>query len=179
MNVPMQKLWTSGDEPDADTFNEFIRDSINFLLDPPEVRLSASTSQTITGDAWTLITFQNIEVNNDNMAVLSGGSVDHFTCKTPGWYEIEFGTSYSSSADSSANRLTSGLRINSVTEEMGRRDSTQIPSQTVVQGGRFYAIYLNINDYIQLFSFHDGSNRSTVVVSNDTRPYLYAKWVSK
>lgn len=182
MNVPKQLLWTAGDEPDAHLFNQYVRDTLNFLLDPPEFYLEQTLSHPLTAGTWNVVSFQAIRKDNDSIVNLSGSPpvTNKGTCNTPGWYELEYGGAWGANADAATNRNMVGLSKNGAATVLGRTEVDAIPNINRIIGGVFHPLYLNLGDYVQLKMWHDGTARSTFVSSDVTvRCYIKGKWVSK
>lgn len=181
MNIPKQLVLTAGDEPDEELLNLYLRDSLNFLLDPPEIYLIQTVSQSLTAGAWTRITFNAPALkDNDGMVAFINGSADRATIQTSGWYEFEYGTTWNTTTDATTNRIIPALMQNgggAGLAHLGRADDETIPNASG-RGGNMYPRYMNAGDYMELWQFHDGTAHTTFIGA-DPKTYLHGKWVSK
>ena len=178
MKVPPK--WTAGWEPNADDFNTYISDVVEFLLEPPHARVRRDTTQSLTDGAFTTISFTVCDKDNDSM--WSAGSPTLLTVQTPGWYEITYG---GSCVTPGANyRLICGLIYNGSLDHAnggtrGRSDVVAVSGSNATTGGRMYSMFLNTGDTIGLVLYQQsGSAKNTTVSGEYDQPFLALKWVS-
>ena len=180
---PNPYLWTAGVEAEASLFNN-AADILQWLLDPPEIEVRATTTQSISNVTWTPINFG--AVVKDNYADFEGGS-PHWvigtpsviTIQAPGWYEMELTMSWA--ASTATKRVVQSLAINNSAnaDYRGRHDRKLHSSGTsaVKTYKSVYDQFLNAGDTIQLIAWQEsGGSLSTNVTTTESR--LACRWVS-
>lgn len=94
------QTYVAGNVLTAAQLNQDLRDNVAFLASPPRAAANRITTQSITNNAWNLVTFTVEDTDSDGM--FSTGSGDRFTCVTPGRYFVTFTAGFATN--------TTGLR---------------------------------------------------------------------
>ncbi len=172
METPRPHLWTAGDQPSAESFNE-ISDAIEFLSNPPAAYVWASTTQSMSNATFTALNHQNELRDNDGM--WSAGNPSRLTCQTSGWYELEYGIFYGSAAD--FNWRTPAIRKNGNTFVA---QSSMINCGADIMLRACYDMYLYAGEYLELMGYQaSGGSLSTAAGSlTGDHTFLSATWTS-
>lgn len=96
MIVPVVRKWTAGTSVDAELLNE-LGDALRFLRQPPECALRQTVGQPVSIGAYTVMSYQTVNVDTDGMFSIS--QPDRITINTSGWYEIEIATNWAAATD--------------------------------------------------------------------------------
>jgi hypothetical protein len=167
LSLPRTTPWSAGEKPNAKLLNE-IQDALEFLIEPPQVRVITGpgvSNQTITTSTWTAVNFS--EVQYDNLAPFglpswSSADPSGVYIRVPGWYEINMQTSWDTNA--TACRVAQIMTINAVGSPwgnddlpFGRYDEHHRADYQVVQSE--VPRFLAAGDKLQMWAFHDrGAN---------------------
>lgn len=184
MIVPQPKLWTAGEAPDADMFNDRASAVQEFLLEPPMAEARQTVVQNVPTGSWTVIQLDTTDKDNDGIVDLAN---DKFVIQTPGWYEVTVGVGYNTgtTTPSRTGRRIAAFAVNGAIGGgggiKGRRDCT--PSRTATHstrtGGSLAFHFLNANDYIQLVGWQDSGETTPTYVSQVTaQPFMSVRWFS-
>lgn len=185
MNLPVLNPYLAGTEVTADMLNE-VNQAIEFLLDPPECHVVATSAQTIANNTSTMVTLHQVIKDNERdkgfTPMWAVGNPTRITVRTAGWYEIEYTCPMAASTDS--KKVEMALRFNAGGTLYGRQDqmnSVSGTNSTRTPRG-IYNRFFNAGEYAELRIWHNkGSNRDTLIESGtitDNRPSLRLKWVS-
>jgi len=186
LDAPDLDRWRAGELPDEEMFNA-LQDALDFLLDPPTVKLRQTSNQSIPYNADTRIQWH--EAIEDNCkpfgvgyttAMWDPADPNKIICRVGGWYDITITTSWENLADDGSRRITE-TRLNGVTNpEHGRRDMWHTSNGTVTN--MTWPVFFNVGDYCEAWVYHDhtgGIARSLVVGTEPGRRSQFKmKWVS-
>lgn len=181
--VPSPRTWVDNEIPPYSTWNTELYDTLNFLLNPPMVKLYASVAQAQASGSWVIITWDFEEVDTDNMHS-STVNPTRIIPKTAGWYKGWVTGSWvnlNTSADTTGRRLV-GVGKNTTTPGTVfiRRDSRPglaSGQNTILKGLKFSTYFNGTTDYINVHTFQDsGSSVNTDVSLPEYRPELFMRW---
>lgn len=179
-DVPSTHHWLAGDEMNADRMNE-IRDSINWLRNPPvvQVRRRLTTQTGFVANAWKKIEFDQAVYDPYTMFDIS--VPDRITATVPGWYSYE--AVISMNGTGTACRCILGVYRNGFTtdEHILRYDVDNAPSSGNINIRKESTIFLNTGDWLHLAFYHVCSSESRISqITNDSEcSQLRVRWVSK
>lgn len=176
--VPSPKTWVDGDIPDYSELQTELFDAVNFLLNPPTVKVRQTVAQSISASTWTPLSFDGVEL--DTHGATSTADKTKVTPQVPGWY-----LGWCSNAwDTATGSFTVGRRdispwLNNTTRIM---QWTQPPvafsGSTYPKPNRAFLVACNgTTDYIQVNVYQQSSTTmKTIANRTDYQPQLYLKW---
>lgn len=176
------RTWVDNTRPSNADFKTELTDSIDFLLNPPKIKLRQATAQTgLTGTSgiWTDIGNWSPEV--DSHGFFGAGATTRITPTVPGWYKGWFGVSWaalSTAADTTGVRV--GLLAKNGTNSDGYRQLRAAWSSgiyTAMKGVRFHVYCNGTTDYLQVRAgSNSGSTHSTNVAWHGVAPEFFMRW---
>lgn len=101
--LPSPATWTDGPKITAAKLNLEVRDTLNFLINPPQAKASLVTTPiSATTATWTLVTLNQEDWDNDGIhgtstAIGDATSNSRLTCVTPGLYATSSSIVYANS----------------------------------------------------------------------------------
>lgn len=186
LEIPNLDRWRAGEQPDEDMFND-LQDSLEFMLDPPTVKVHKTASQNISNDTFTLVTWD--EAVEDNCKPFGIGyqtaqwdpsSSSALTCRVGGWYEVQYTVAWNTRVDD--GRRMSFFEINgdfAGLYQKGRRDTWHVSDYTVVTVE--FPVFLNVEDFIRIWVLHNAGATTSLVTTTPEygrRSQFKMKWVS-
>lgn len=182
MRIPSPKQLTAGDLPDEDLFNE-IRYTMQFLENPPAAHVVATSGLSTTTALWTAVTFhtveQDLEAEYDPAKPMwDAGSPTRLTVRTPGWYEMDYGSPWASTTADTLRQWA--IRKNGDTAvNYGRYDHWTGAEATEPFIPLAFGDYYDVDEYIQLIVKQtSGGALSTDSDGTGDQPFLRMRWVS-
>lgn len=173
--IPSEITWVSGQVVTAAQLNSNLRDAVNFLINLPVVELQQTVAQSIPNSAFTAITWNSEQVNNDGMHSTSTNP-SRITAVTTGRYLIASTVAYSS--NTTGRRLT-GYFINGSQLAGG-----QYEIGTLIGGGndtpitaRTRQIFLNVNDYVEVQTLQTSGGALNTGVDANNQSDVTCRWV--
>lgn len=169
--VPSPATFTTGEVVTAAKLNTEIRDAVNFILNPPQVRLyltanqsTASTTVTVLS-GWTEL--------RDSDAMYAAGSPTRITFNTSGVYQVSFGIRYANN--------TTGYRAALIRHN----DTSDIhnvyhgPSPAIgTTANSSFMHYFAAGDYITLAARQSSGVALDVLGGVDDYTFFQARWVA-
>lgn len=172
--VPALRTWTAGEIVTAAMLNANVRDSINYLLAPPAAALRQTSAQSLGNAAWTALTFDTEDVDNDN-AHSTSTNTSRYVAQTAGWHRVN-GGNVGFAANSTGRRGTR-LAVNGSELNGGQCVGYIAGANAVVQAIVGRDVFLNVGDYLEVQAFQEsGANLNTAVVGGQ-QPSLTVAWV--
>lgn len=179
--VPAPTSIVAGDTLDARRLNK-MRDVWNFLLSPPRARIenNASLLTTVPSATWTLL--NQLSVVSYDTDSMTGVVASAISIKTPGWYEVEVGISFTplGTAPDTVGIRQWAFSVNGATASppyygIHTETASFAAGWTKVMRGGFTLVYLNVGDYLKINAYQNSG--SSMTTRNDA--YLSARWFSK
>lgn len=172
--VPATRVWTAGEVVLDSYMNNNVSAVLNFLLAKPTFLGLQTVAQSIANNS-------DVAINFDTESVDSAGghstvtNTSRYTAVYAGWYVVGGGISYSGNA--------TGVRLTN----WGVNGSTLAGTGTSFVGStaasnrlpaRWHRIFLNVGDYIQLFSFQNSGGALNSAVVGVEQPSFNLAWDS-
>lgn len=172
---PVPRTWSDGDWMTGALLNEEIRDSFNWLLSPPSIKLSRKTDQTITNQTDTWIDW---EFEDHKSGLLHSTNADEnperVTAQTPGMYLFTCRCEFASEAVASGRRdlwvLREGVFIIAV--ENGPQPADGAPTRLSLTG----TIRLSVGDTMGAKVYQ--SSGGDLALTDDEVEFAM-KWISR
>lgn len=178
--VPSPKTWSDGDIPTYDQIQAELYDTVNFILNPPAIKLRQTTNQTLTNGAWSYISWDGAEMDTHG-AWNSAGNKTMVTPQVPGWYlgwaSVAFNTSGSYTVgqrdiEARLNDTDSMIMHKNVPPDAFSGDTYIKPS-----GLSFLVPCNGTTDFVQIRAYQSsGGSMTTIANRTDYQPQLYLKW---
>lgn len=149
MPVPVPATWTVGEHPTAAKLNINVRDTVNFLLNPPAVLVYNGAIAIATAPTVTYATFSSERYDTEN--IHDPATPSRLICRTPGIYTFDLYVLYAGSALGSQRSAvlrrngTQVIRQADVPQNAGV--ATAVPLSTTYK--------LDLNDYVELGMYQD------------------------
>jgi hypothetical protein len=180
MILPTLTPWNAGKQTDETLLNS-VSYALNFLLAPPEAKVSQTAAQVIaTGTTTaTAVTFDTLVKDNDGM--WNAATPTFLTVQTPGWYEAEWAVSWATKADTTIRLqclYTNGAFA--IAKTLCYNDYVN-NSGTTPQVWMSYDLFLNAGDTVSLGLMQgSGANLSTASSASlkDQQTFLRLRWAS-
>lgn len=172
--VPSLYTWANGDRPYFSEMNARIQNTLNFLTNPPMVRLRKTAAQNMISSTDTAISWDLVEVESENM--WDASQPTRIKPSTPGWYLGECGGSFD---DSATGYRQMDVRKNNGTDRSIRVKSdgyTQVGATTVIRGVSFIEQFNGTTDYIEVLLFQNSGASMGVRTNLDEQPSLCLRW---
>jgi hypothetical protein len=185
LELPNLNRWRAGEQPDEEMFND-LQDSYEFLLDPPTVKVHKTTTQSITADTFTVVTWNEVVEDNCkpfgigySTAMWDPGSANVLTAQLGGWYEVQYTITWNQRTDD--GRRMQFFEINGDFAgfyQRGRRDVWHMDDYTTVNV--IYPVFLNVGDWIRIWVIHNAGATASLVTAPEPgrRSQFKMKWVS-
>lgn len=168
------RTWSAGEFPTAAEFNQDIRDNVAFLANPPAVRLTHSTSQSIAEATETVVTFDTESHDTDTMH--GSGNPTRITFTTAGLYVVSFNGFIADSTGTYSDAY-SQLKLNGATVLLyasGLRANTAAgPAYEFTTVRKFAAA-----DYVEVLLYHDNSVNQARNLNNSNLSFS-ATWIGR
>lgn len=179
-NPPDVHYWFAGDEMNAERMNE-IKEQIDFLRNPPMVHVTRiSTTQTLTGAAWSFINFDTVVNNYDPYNMWDVSDPDAVYATIAGWYVAQ--AQFSLNQTSTDARLILGVYRNgtAATDLEMRSDVQNFPGFGTNTWTKEFHVYMNEGDWVHLGVWFDGdATRTTTTGSVSDACRMRLRWCSK
>jgi hypothetical protein len=181
VNLPDIGMWNAGKQHDEEMFNA-VSYALNFLLEPPEVKVDQTAAQSIpTGiTTATAVTLDTVVKDNDGM--WDAAHPTYVTVQTSGWYEAEWAASWATKSSDTTIRIQA-LYLNgnfAIANSTGYNDYVN-DSVTTPEVWMTYDLFLVAGDQVSL-GLMQGSGASLNTASSgslkDQRTFLRLRWAS-
>lgn len=160
--VPALHTWINGEIPNFRDMQSYVEDPFSFLMNPPMVRLRKTTSQNVTTNVTTTITWDFVEV--ETVDFWDATQPTRVKPSVPGWYIGQVGFAFS--ANASGLREMSVNKNASATERVFRIDHKPPTSgtATVANRGNVFLEYFNgTTDYMEVTLFQNSGTTLTIL----------------
>jgi hypothetical protein len=162
--VPTPHTWLDGEEPDYKDLATYLEKPVTFMMNPPMVRLRRVTTQNISNNTTTAISWDFVEVETENM--WDASQPTRIKPSTPGWYIGQCGMAFAASNTGQRelnvrkNNSTTSMRVNHKAYDFGS-------IYTVGNRGNVFLEQFNgTTDYIEMTVFQNSGG--TLAVLADT-----------
>lgn len=175
--VPVEITWTTGQIVTAAQLNSNLRDAVNFLLTPPLAVLRQTVAQSLATGTFNPITFDTEDFDRDN-GHSTVSNTSRYTAQTPGWYEPE---GIFAVAPNATNRRIAKWVVNGTPANAARVDIvtvTQPAGATFSMNAPTRRLFLNTNDYLELYGWQDGAASLNTLVAGEQASYFGIRLVS-
>lgn len=150
-----------------------IVDAVNFLLNPPILRLRQTVAQNITtGGSTQPVTFTVEDVDSANMHD-NTTNPSRATAAYPGWYRLGGGISWTANA---TNRRNLGWAINGAAVNGSDTSIQGFAGLSNRQDARSILVFLNVGDYVELMAFQDSGITLATDVTTTAQPSMDLTW---
>lgn len=177
ITIPQPWTWANGDTPDFREMNQRTSDMVNFLLNPPFIRLRKVTVQTITTSTTTNVSWDYLEVESDEM--WSSADPTKIKPTTPGWYVGNAGYSFNSNTTGyrEMNVIKNGDSSNPIIRV--KNDAYSAGGAVVSRGNLFMINFNGSTDYIQMTVWHNvGSNQDMLAAAIEHQCDFSLLWLA-
>lgn len=177
--APTVHHWRAGDDVNAMRMNE-IKASIDYIRNPPFAHVRRrTTTQTLTGSAWTKITFDQLVNSYDPYGMWDAGTPDRLTIDIAGWYIVQGVISFQGTATNTNTALGISKNGFATSDRLLRFDQQNTPSQNGVNIRKETLMFLNSGDFVHLGIFlGDAASRVTQNLTDTESPQLKVRWAS-
>lgn len=174
--VPAPRTWTVGELLTAAKMNTDLRDGLTFLLSPPRGLLHKSTNQSVPNNAYTSITWNSEQYDNDG-AHSDITNPGRYTAQTAGWFEfhalIQF-DAISATGERIAQFLKNGA--GSPFGMMEIRPSSVNAATCLIMGWSL----MSVGDFVEAQAYQSSGGALNVLPTFNSAPsYLIARWIGK
>lgn len=121
-----------------------------------------TTTQTITKNTWTAITFNTEDFDTDSIFTVASPS--RFTIRTAGFYVWHLGAVYSSNQTGSFREFITHVNGAPFVSGISIALGTNTPDLSIGFGWQF-----TVGDYLEFYTFHNANVNLTIGVDHDTR----------
>ena len=174
--VPNPVTWTNLEIPNFRDLNSRIYDVLNFLMNPPMIRLRKTVTQNIATSTDTALIWDFVETETENMwdATLP----TRIKPKTPGWYIGSTGVSFAADTNGYRQLIIRKNNSSTVRTLVIKSDGfTQGGATTSMRGNSFIEQFNGTTDYVETVAWQtSGSTLAVQVAGLDGQPDFSLKW---
>lgn len=157
----------------SSTLNAYVRDPLEFLLNPPAARVRQAAAQALATSVWTSITFDTEDL--DSHAGWDAGTPARYTAQETGWYWCSGGVGFVPN--------TTGIRGARLAVGGVGLDGTEVinPTSTSVGVGsrigvRASLVLLSEGDYVEVQGFQSSGGALNTSVGSTDQPSMDVAW---
>jgi hypothetical protein len=182
MNIPAINFWTANDKITYDVAQARITAPLQFLLNPPKVRVRKNTSQLLaTGGTGILVPWSYEEVDTDNM--FNPATPTRITPKTPGWYVGDMGLTIGTTALNPTTGIKYLRCVHSDTTTLGQHRFPSTGTAGKPQALRDIPVFGYFNgttDYCEVLVFQTSGSTISIAEATDVNDHgtFSLRWVS-
>lgn len=173
--VPAPKTWSVNEYLTAAGLNLALRDALNYLLNPPMVRVRHSATISAANATYTAHSFNTEDYDTDAIHSTSVNT-SRLTIVTPGVYRLTGAISWAGNATGRRFQTwyKNGAVIDGAALHLPASSASSItcPAATV-------EVALVANDYIELVGWQDSGGALNMNPGTGLLSYAQAMWVSK
>ena len=179
---PTPYTWVNSENLLAEDMGERIEDVLNFLMNPPMVRLRKITSQTFTSATPTNVIWDFVEIENTNM--WDASQPTRIKPSVPGWYVGSCGWSFAfnASGEREMNIFKNGLSSAATDPNMIANTGQGYASSawtTVSRGNVFIEPFNGTTDYVEMQLYQNsGGNLAMQFGSQDAQADFTLRWLA-
>lgn len=174
--VPVIRTFVAGEVVLASYFNTNINGPISFLLAPPLFRGRQTSAQSLTSGTFAAVTLDAEDVDSANGHSTSSNT-SRYTGQYAGWYGVSGGAGFAFNA--TGNRAldlrVNGAVVNGTQSNIATLTASSSTAQPVI-ATEF--VFLNVNDYVELFAFQSSGGSLNTAVTTDQQSRMNAIWQS-
>lgn len=168
--VPSESTRSPGDGLTAAYMNSNVRDGVNFCLTPPLARIHQATTQSVTNNTWTAISFDATDWDSDSGHSNSVNN-SRYTSQVQGYYEVNFGAGFATNTSPIAAIAKNGTRIGG-TGSVGGGNATPNGSARTMD-----VVHLNVGDYVEGYIYQTSGGTISTSVTGENIPCMNVKWI--
>lgn len=174
--VPVTRTFVSGEVVLASYFNTNINGPIGFLLAPPIFRGRQTSAQSLTSGTFAAITLDAEDVDSAGGHSTSSNT-SRYTAQYAGWYQASGGSgiAFNATGNRALDLRVNGAVINGSQSNIATLTASSSTSQPVL-GTDF--VFLNVNDYVEMFAFQSSGGALNTAVTTDQQSRLNVLWQS-
>ena len=172
--VPVIRTFVAGEVVLASYFNTNINGPLSFLLAPPIFRGRQTSSQTLTTGVVAAITLDAEDVDSANGHSTSSNT-SRYTSQYAGWYDVSGGVGFASNATS---YRAVDLRVNGTGVHATQSNLMGLTSSVSNVSLSDELIFLNVNDYVEMFALQNSGGNLGTAVTTTTQPRMNTRWRS-
>lgn len=169
--VPSPATRNVGDGLTAAYLNANVRDTGNFLLTMPLCKVHQNTTQTVATGTWTAVTMDATDGDSD-AGHSNTVNNSRYTCQVQGWYEICGTVAYAPNFVPLVAYAVNGTRVSGSGRVGSGSNVGTTTSATTTD-----VIHLNVNDYVELFTFQNTGANAATAATAEFRSSLFVKWI--
>jgi hypothetical protein len=172
--VPAIYTWQAEEIPDFRQMEARIASVLDFLLNPPVIRLRKTATQSIPNSSSTPISWDLVEMESVNMWDLNNPT--KITPSIPGWYIGTFGLSYV--VNGTGYREFDIRKNNSATDRCIRVKFDPFASGSTVGRGTIFVEQFNgTTDYVEAMAWQNSGAALAISVPNaENWPDFNLRW---
>lgn len=180
MAAPSPKTWSVNEDLTAAGLNLELRDALNFLLNPPRVKVFRSANLTVSNTTWTLATWNSEAWDTDTMHSTSSNT-SRLVATTAGVYTVTViaqwaadgvGARYISVEKNAGGVRAAGTSI--LLDHAAAPVNASYNAQPVT-----FDVSLAAGDYIEAWVYQASGGSLALVGAGEDRSSMSMRWVSK
>jgi hypothetical protein len=172
--VPTIRTFVAGEVVLASYFNTNINGPISFLLARPIFRGRQTAAQSLTNNVFSAVTLDAEDVDSAN-GHSTVTNTSRYTHQYAGWYAGSGGVGFAAGATGSR---AGDFRVNATTLNASQVNMNALASGTSQLGLVTELYFANVNDYIEIFAFHNQGVALNTAVSGDQQSRMNIMWES-
>lgn len=181
-NPPSVYTWQNEEDLYASSMRSRVEDVLDFLMNPPMIRLRKTTAQSIANNAFVAVQWDFVEIENTNM--WDATQPTRIKPSVPGWYVASCGWSFLGNATGhrEMNIWKNGSTDHGNSANMIRNLGEGYPNAswtTVSRGNVFIEPFNGTTDYVEMYVYQlSGGSLGLQVGSQDAQPDFTLKWMA-
>ncbi len=178
--VPTVKSWADGEKPPYSDLQN-VTAALEFLLSPPKVKLTQTSSQTVPTNTLTLFQWHAEELDTDSMhsTIINNTRI---TPQTPGIYKGWFMVSWNgvgSAADQTGERRAQLMKNGGFFYPLRQQRGPQTNGLDVSVGPQRFHVPMNgSTDYLEVMLFQSSGASMQTRISGAATSQFYMRWES-
>jgi hypothetical protein len=174
--IPTIHSWVNLEQPDFRDMNTNLSDVLNFVMNPPMVRLRKVTNQAIANNVSTAIIWDFVEV--ENYEFWDAAAPTKITPSVPGWYVGSCGFSFSQNI--TGEREMNVQKNNSGTDKILRINNTPYTNSSLTvcnRGNVFLEQFNGTTDFMTVeVSQTSGASLNILSDTPERQPDVVLRW---
>jgi hypothetical protein len=172
--IPTPYTWAHEEIPDFREMEARLTDMVQFLMNPPMIRLRKVAQQNISNATNTALAYDYVEVETENM--WDSANPSKVTPITPGWYAGTYGASFVSNV--TGYRQLDAIKNGSANPTM-RMKYDPVTGPSVGRGISFLEQFNGTTDYLEVYIYQNsGGSLLTATGSMQYYPDLALRWIA-
>lgn len=182
-NPPTPYTWVNQEDFYAPDMQDRVEDVLQFLVNPPMIRLRKTTTQSIANNTFVAVSWDFVEIENTNM--WDAAQPTRLKPSVPGWYVGSCGFSFNGNVTGhrEMNVWKNGATDHSNDFNMirvGGEGYANASWTTVSRGNIFIEPFNGTTDYVEMYVYQNsGGSLGIQFGSQDAQPDFTLKWMAK